>query len=316
MHLPTKPSIFCALRKHALILGLLFWRSYASAEPVPTPLPADVAINPEAGRGGWMTIWLRLESGDEFRVIVDTGAPFTLLDKSLAPKLGRRLDTTTIRSWRGAQEGGVYPAPRFYLEDVPLLGGSNVMTCDLSKFLPPMEPPIRGILGMECLCHYCVQLDFAAGEMRFLDHRHLDAAGLGQGFALKFAIDEEHCGIPLLQHTGLLGGTVTNTVIDTGDNGDGSVEGRAIRRHAAGSYSGGLVKRFKHFLAVEGIVNVGVRLPGCVWAGNTYTNIAVTRGSRDLPNWIGIRFLARHIVTFDFPDQMMYLRQTSGGPRA
>jgi hypothetical protein len=302
------------LRICGLMVGLLLGCCNANAEAIQPLLPADVAINKEAGRGGWVIISLRMESGEELRMIVDTGAPGTLLDKSLEPKLGNRLDTGTIRSFRGEQEGDLYAAPTFYLGDVPLMGNSNLLTADFKKLLPPLDPPVLGILGMDCLRHYCLQMDFEAGKMRFLDSHHFNADGLGKGFPLKFATDAEHHGIPLIQHAGLLGGTATNTVIDTGHNGDGAVEGRAIRRHAAGSYSGGLVKRFKHFLAVHGLVNRDVGLPGCVWDGNTYTNIVVGRRSGDLPNWIGIRFLARHLVTFDFPNQMMYLKQTSTGP--
>ncbi len=33
-------------------------------------------------------------------------------------------------------------------------------------------------------------------------------------------------------------------------------------------------------------------------------------------NTIGLRFLARHLVTFNFPKRMMYLKRTSVGPLA
>jgi len=293
---------------------MLLLCSCALADSVQRALPAVVPINHAAGRGGWVIIPLRLGSGEELRMIVDTGAPITLLDQSLAPKLGERLYSTTVRSYRGKQNGTVYPAPQFYLGNVRLMGGSNVVTDDLTKLLPRFDPPVLGILGMDCLRHYCVQLDFEAGQMRFLDSNHLAPAGLGKSFTLKFASDAQHRGIPLIQCPGLLGGLVTNTVIDTGNDEDGTVQGIAIRRNAAGSYSGGPIKRFKHFLAVKGLVKRDVGLPGCVWEGNTYTNIAVGRGPGDLPNWIGLRFLARHLVTFDFPNRTMYLKQTRSGP--
>ena len=296
------------------VWGLLLLCSCAQADSIQPALPAVVPINHAAGRGGWLIIPLRLGSGEELRMIVDSGSPITLLDESLAPKLGKRLYSTSIRSYRGKQNGAVYPAPEFFLGNVRLMGGSNVVTDNLKKLLPHFDPPILGILGMDCLRHYCVQLDFAAGQMRFLDPSQLSPAELGKSFPLRFATDSEHHGIPLIQHVGLLGGTVTNTVIDTGNDEDGTVQGITIRRNAAGSYSGGPVRRFKHFLAVKGLVKRDVGLPGCVWDGNTYTNIAVGRGPGDLPNWIGLRFLARHLVTFDFPNRTMYLKQTNSGP--
>ena len=307
------------IRSRALgwLLSLLAAGWSASAESTPPPLPADVSINKEAGRGGWLVVTLRLEGGEEVPMIMDTGAPMILLDKSLLPELGDRRSNTTIYSFHGKQVGGVYAAPRFYLGSVPLMSGSNLIVCDLKKLIPPSNPPIKGILGMDCLRHYCLQLDFAAGKMRFLNSGHLDSAGLGKVFPLQLSARTEDRGTvirPSIGHVGLLGGTATNSVIDTGNNQDGMVEGRAIRRHAVGSYSGGWWKRCKHFLAVEGLVNRDVGLPRCVWDGNTYTNIVVGRGPSDAPNWIGLRFLARHLVTFDFPKHTMYLKPIRAGP--
>jgi hypothetical protein len=262
-----------------------------------------------------LIVKLRFEGG-VLPMIVDTGAPVTLLDKSLESKLGNRVGTTTVYSFVCKQEAGVYAAPRFYVDSVPLMSGSNLLVCDLKK-LSPRLPSVLGILGMDCLRHYCIQLDFEAGKMRFRDSDHLTTPALGKIFPLVFAKDADDRGPeirPVLQHVGLLGGTAGNLIIDTGNNQDGMVAGRPIRRHAAGSYSGGFLKRVKHFLAVEGLVNRTVALPGCVWAGNTYRDIAVGRGPRESPNWIGLRFLARHLVTLDFPNRTMYLKQTSAGP--
>jgi hypothetical protein len=311
------PSTFAASTVLAAFFGLLPWCCQSESETSHSPaLPAEITLNQSAGRGGWVILSVRLAEGEELPMILDTGAPITLVDLSLRPKLGERLDLGTVESFHGRQLGGVYAAPKFYLDQVPLEGGSNVVATDLNRLLPPMQPRIVGILGMDCLRHYCVQLDFEAGKLRFLGTNDLNATNLGQGFPLCFATDALHLGIPIIHQPGLLGGAPTNTVIDTGNDSDGTTKRSAIRRHAAGSYTGGFVRRFKHFLAVEGLVSHGVLLPDCAWAGNNYTNLAIDRGHGEYPNWIGIRFLARHLVTLDFPDQMLYLRQTSRGPLA
>ena len=46
----------------------------------------------------------------------------------------------------------------------------------------------------------------------------------------------------------------------------------------------------------------------CVWDGHTYTNLVIGRGM----NLVGLRFLARHLVTFDFPNKILYLNETNG----
>src|SRR5207244_10946810 len=63
-------------------------------------LPADASLNKGAGRGDELYLTLRLETGEELLFVVDTGSPCTVFDKSLEPKLGKRLGTTKVK-WRG-----------------------------------------------------------------------------------------------------------------------------------------------------------------------------------------------------------------------
>jgi len=57
-----------------------------------------------------------------------------------------------------------------------LLSGKEVLTFDF-KLLHYSGPPFAGILGVDCLRHYCIQLDFAARKMRFLDPETLSEEG-------------------------------------------------------------------------------------------------------------------------------------------
>ena len=295
-------------------LGLLCLSAQAMEPAERLPLPAPVHMNEAAGRGGLLIIRVKLGTGEELPMAVDTGAPITLLDNSLAGRLGPQVGEVKLFSFENRQTGVVYATPPLYLGGVRLATGSNVFTADLSRLSAGMDPSCKGILGMDCWRHYCIQLDFETGEMRFLDARRLAAETLGKRFPLQGLTEPSRAGTPMIQHAGLLGGTVTSVLIDTGNTGDGMADERQIRRHAAGSYSGGLIKRTKHFLAVEGWVNRGVTLPGCVWEDNSYQSLGVARGPRDQPEWLGLRFLARHLVTLDFPDGAMYLKRVRGDP--
>ncbi len=142
-----------------------------------------------------------------------------------------------------------------------------------------------GILGIECLKHYVIQLDFQAGKMRFLDSKQLNVAQLGKPFPLGLSFYRQL----FTHHPGLAGGKSTRLLIDTGWSEDGSVEKDALKGHASGSWA--------HF-------------PECVWDGQAYTDLNIgTEG-----NILGLGFLARHLVTFDFPRRIMYLKKTSAGP--
>ena len=249
-------KIIVKLFTFGTFLSLLLVCLHVMADQINPPLPAEITMNKDAGRGNWLIVTLRLESGEALPFVVDTGCPRTILDKSLESKLGKRLGATIILSLSGEKKSGIYAAPKFYLGNVQLITDSNILTCDLKSLSTHAGDSIIGFLGMDCLKNYCIQLDFEAGKMRFLDSKNLNIAGLGKSFPLQFSEDEGNIGAgiqPFVHHSGLLDGMITNTIIDTGQNIDGAVTGSAIKKHAAGSYSGNLFKRVKHFLEVENV---------------------------------------------------------------
>lgn len=269
-----------------LFMSLLLLCSCAIEDSVHQRLPADVTMNKEAGRGGHLTVKLRLESGDELPFDVDTGAPVTVLNTSLEPQLGKRLGQSSLNWWNGKEISHIYAAPKLYLANTRLPTAGKIFTSDLKR----MGPNTLGVLGMDCLQHYCIQLDFEAGKMRFLDPEHVSVAELGKPFSLAFSgVDPQRKFIrPTIHHGGLIANN-TNLLIDTGCNIDGMVSEGAIKGTA-------------------------VLLPECVWDRNTFTNLIIA--AEDHYNVLGLSFLARHLVTLDFPNRMMYLKQTRAGPLA
>jgi hypothetical protein len=261
-----------------IFLSLLFLCSCAttphpSAIVPASELPADVSINREAGRGGYLIVTLRLADGEGLPFMLDTGATSTVFDKSLEPKLGKCLGTAPTTGWSGT--GGkarLYAAPKLYLGNTRLMTGSRISTGN------------PGILGMDCLKHYCIQLDFEAGKIRFLNPDQARAIELGKAFPLVLKGN-----LPFIHHVGLLGGLDTNLLIDLGCRIDGLGEKSAIK---------GLAEF----------------LPDCAWDGETYTNLAVA--AVEHANVLGLSFFARHLVTLNFPKRTMYLKQTSVGPLA
>jgi hypothetical protein len=263
-------------------------------------------MNKDAGRGDWLIVTLRLESGEELPFIVDTGSPVVCFDKSLEPKLGKRFGPCTFSNFGVKRKGGRYAAPKLYLGNTPLLTGNRIYTWDFKQAASDEGRPIMGVLGMDCLRHYCIQLDFEAGKMRFLNPNCLDATKLGQAFPLVFSSKGQ--GIigfimgficPFVCHGGLIEGEGSKLLVDTGSNGDGELEPRFLQREV----------RAQNFVLT---LDKRTWFPGCIWDGQTYTNFLIGKGE----NSIGLRFLARHLVTFDFPKRMMYLKQTSIGPLA
>lgn len=130
--MPRIPSTFLSL----LLLCSCAVTPHPIADIPVSELPADTAINRDAGRGGMLFVTLRLESGEEVPFLVDTGAGGTLFDKSLEAQLGRRFGTEPTTVWEGKGKVNCYAAPRLYLGNTRLMSGGKVYTSELNGSLP------------------------------------------------------------------------------------------------------------------------------------------------------------------------------------
>lgn len=302
----TKSLALVMLLPLSLLLPSCATKPHPTVAVVSPERPADVTMNEDAGRGNLLFVTLRLETGEELPFFVDTGSTFTSFDQSLESKLGKPFGKTSISSWGGTQKAVSYAAPRLYLGNMRLMTGRHVYIGDFKKLSAQACRPIMGVLGMDCLHHYCLQLDFGAGQIHFLDSVHLDDSELGTAYRLAF-----RSGCAFIHQGNLVGEQGTNLLVDAGYRGDGALESglfeQAVREHrskgtaVSGQHAGRLW--FSH----------------CSWNGGNYTNLLIGNGGTNFLagqgcNAIGLRFLARHLVTFDFPRQTLYLKQISVGP--
>jgi hypothetical protein len=289
-------------QKLGILASLLLLSFSAIADSIPLQLPIDVTMNKEAGRGDWLIIKIRVENGDELPFMVDTGCPGCVLDKCFEPKLGTRHHFIRLWTMFGEQESGLYAAPKIYLGNVPLKTGRDIATYGFKKASAFRRHGIMGIIGLDCLVNYCVQLDFTAGKMRFLNPDQVAPIELGEAFPLTLSGESENKKISTrflsIPHAGLFGGSNTNLMIDTGYNNDGAIDDGVIKGH--------YFTRVAHFFIPFRDLRVGK----CVWNGQDYTKLRIGTGW----NALGLRFMARHLVTFDFPKRRVYLKQTSVGP--
>jgi hypothetical protein len=291
------------------IFFLLLIYSHAIAYVGQPQLPGDVTIDKKTGYGEHLSVTVRLADGEELPLDVDTGSPITILDESLKSQLGKRLGTVKTMDWGTKEKCGIYAAPKLYLGNTLLMTGSQVLTCNFKKLLPKNGP--MGILGMDCLEHYCIQLDFAAGKMRFLDPAQMDASRLGDAFPMVFSsIGQGNTNFfrTYIRHAGLIGDQGDSLLIDTGLDIDGALAPEIIEEQEMQLKGNGIKRLDKTTWYFR----------GCVWDGQTYTNLMVNEAKSFVAgkeaNVMGLRFLARHLVTLDFPDRMMYLQQQSVGP--
>ena len=297
---------------HAAILLNVLWLCSCATEssarrPLPPDvsispdahrsLPADLPISPDAGRGGFLMVTIQLENGQKLPFAVDTGGSGTVFDESLKSKLGTPLGTAPMNSCWGISTNNYYTAPKLYLGGVRLLmTGTAIGTWDVNKQLSPFEHRrVMGILGIDVLENYCIQLDFAAGKMRFLDNQHADKSKWGRSFPIvPLSADDPRPAVA----ENLLGLHGPLSLIDSGCIGDGWL----------------MPKYFQLWTnSAVAPTNGEARSPDAVLGGKKYPFVYLA--DNDWPSdGIGLNILARHLVTFDFPNHTLYLQRQSLGP--
>ncbi len=289
--LKTKVALYAA----GILLSLLFLCSCATEPSARRFLPADLPINKDAGRGACLVVTVQLGSGQKLPFIVDTGANCTLLDKSLEPKLGKPLGTTVGEFVGIKSTNNCYTAPKLYLGGVLLMSGTNVVAWDFKGLSTEPGRPVMGILGMDVLEHYCIQLDFAAGKMRFLNSKGEDKETWGKAFPI-VALNAED-GRPAVSGN-LFGAQGSHSLIDSGYGSDGWLMPKYFQQ-----WTNGAVLR----------TNGEACWPHGMFGGEKYPWLSLDE--KDFPSdAIGLRFLARHRVTLDFPNHTLYLQRQSIGP--
>lgn len=288
------PATFC--------LCLLFVCSCAT-ENSQRRLPATVSMSKNAGRRDMLIVTVRLEDGEKLPMIVDTGSSWTCFDKSLEPKLGKQLDTTTFWNFGVGKDSGIYAAPKLFWGSTLLaMTGTNVATVDFKQLAKNAGRAVSGLLGMDVLGHYCVQLDFAANRVRFLDFEHADKKAWGQPFPLIdsgdgcFYIDDNLAGVK-----------GSGSLIDTGCDYDGWLKPEIFQQWTNNTLAPGKGES---------------RFPNGVLGGDTYRELDLHRLDEGLDtndshmkfNGVGLHVLSQNLVTFDFPEKTMYLKRTSKWP--
>jgi hypothetical protein len=290
--------------QYAALTWMLLWSCAANVSAV--DLPAPVSFNSSAGRGDGLFVTVRCRDKDALLFGIDTGMPVTVLDRSLEGILGKCVYTNVTRyEWFSSTETHVYQAANLFLGQTRLTTGKWVRTDDLRRFQagsPSRGRQLSGVLGMDCLQNYCVQLDFDTGKVRFFDPERLKTNSLGKAFPLTFVQGGRW------RVAGTLVGTEGNSWIDTGDPNDGclitNLFADMVRAHE------GITVH--HFNTPSGNPMTAVKITEGSFGGFTYTNLNI--GENPTENIIGLRFLARNLVTFNFPKSVMYLKQNRIGP--
>jgi hypothetical protein len=262
-------------------------------------LPLEATLNDDAGRGNFIFIDVRLAGGEKLPCIIDTGTPVTILDDSIESQLGQRLGTREF--WNSGRQSqiGKFHAIKLLLNGTELKTPDHLYCGNLKELSAAARQPVMGIIGMDTLANYCIQLDCGARKIRFMPPGSMKTNDLGNPFRMKLG-----GGYPYLRDTPIIGGKGGDLLIDTGCCFDGELA-PSVFRHLSGNQP----IHDEHSVIQRQQV---MSLPGCSWHGQVYSNLVFASGTSS----VGARFLARHLVTFDFKNRLLYLKVKEEGPLA
>jgi hypothetical protein len=263
-----------------------------------TALPQILAEFPIAQEGGRIFLPLKLK-GKEYTFLLDTGCSVILFDTSLREHLGEQKGTAEAVSYAGkVLTCQVFDAPEAFVGPLNILDCGDVHCLDLEVYRSDFNVAVDGIVGMNFLNNYVVQIDFDHSKVIFL--KPIESAGSDWGTGLDMGFQKE---APYVVGK-VLPGIEASFMLDTGCPSYNAVSTEVFER----------IQRSEPDACFEGTIDSTGVTTKCRVA--VVSN--VTFGPLDYQNMyflehyfsiLGMPFLSRHLVTFDFPNSRLYLKK-------
>ena len=254
--------------------------------------------------------------GKEYQFALDTGTTNTVFDDSFKDKLGKRFlwpqKATAAHGKKVKVE--LFPAPRAYLGPFNLKNILFVGVIDIDKIFSDEEITFQCFIGMDFLKKYIVQIDFDNGKVTFLKNkRDIDIFFFlrpkenkhpewGEPIPLKTKL---FCNLRYIRGK-LLDDTSSDFMIDSGWRSQDSLKSRLFEKVHSNLTSG--TKHGSMSTTAVKSLNYGkLKVIERFSVGSfEYKNNFFQKSDESI---LGLSFLSRHLVTFDFPNDMMYLKK-------
>jgi hypothetical protein len=247
-----------------------------------------------AKNGDWLIVPVAID-GREFEFMIDTGATCCVVDTTLRSRL---TPTGKFARVNGTNRLEILhlSAASVGASCLPVEG--DALCIDFSKTRKSSGHDIRGVLGMTFLREHVLRIDFDLGRLSIL---RSGPTSTGEG--LKMSYDEKDCPTIAAQ----IGNWIpTAFKIDTGMIGPGKIESDAFDA----------LNRFGFLSVVGGSTVVGTAFGEETRRNGLLHHLRVgafaheyLRLNQSRKNALGLDFLSRHVVTFDFPNDRLYLSE-------
>jgi len=264
--------------------------------------PGLVLSSRIATDGDFLTLPVKVD-GEWRTFMVDTGTPTTLLDTSLVTRLKKAGETMRSRVPRHEAIPDLYVPPKMIVTgtmtgEIEFPAECAVISDDLSKARGASEQPIVGVLGMDFLERYAMDLDLVGGTLRLLDSRLL----LPTKHDATLEIDMVHRH-PCLQVSSR--SSEFWALLDTGALLSFDIERKVYDRLV----EHGELRPFPFEEELDGRKHTRFAVEGKLRELNVgpFTHYLLTVNDDDLISLLGLYYWRRYRCIFDFPRKQVHL---------
>jgi hypothetical protein len=256
---------------------------------VPIPKNGEVIVLP-------LTI-----AGKQMLFVLDTGASMSVFDKSIKDILKTHVGAKTFGTAKDTITADIYEPPPVQLGRSVLRMGESVACIELSDIRKATGLEIRGILGMDSLKHYIVQIDFDAGQAAFWSSEKEPELAWGTPFPL-YNRQTALPGLPIISI--VIDNVAIQFLVDTGNDGGIGMKKYLIEELRFNHELGAFANRLKGTTAGGELSFAQYTMKLFTLGSFEHKNLICLESNRNL---IGLSYLSRYRVTFDFPQEKMYL---------
>jgi HEAT repeat protein/PDZ domain-containing protein len=237
-------------------------------------------------------------SGMKYSFILDTRSSHCIVDKSFTSDPRVPLDLT-IKS------GTVFFKLQARLGRISLQDHGPIVCMNLELLRLATGQDIRGVIGMSVLKNYVLHVDPDRNRLLIIRHSSARKLKMRSSQPLRFS----PAGLPLVKVSGR-GGHVEWGVLDTGLVGSPLMcrSKAAAKLYGHGRTAVSVTEPFTP-LTGEPSALACRRVPRLTIAGVEVARLVVAEGEDNL---IGQAFLARCILTYDFPGKRLYVKTAHG----
>jgi hypothetical protein len=237
--------------------------------------------------------------GESGYFILDTGSAVSTLDSFTFPNLREVGKKATIDTGYGQIRVELFEPPDLSISPVHLRNGTPIVQHDLSFLSQKLGRKIIGLLGVSAIGKLVVQIDFDKQLLKFLPPDYETHPDWGRAFGFQgvegvpaIIVSLSDGDYPFRLDTGWMGSIVMPT--------PGFEKALALAHPA--TIAGPV-------WTLRGMQNSRyLRWPNSSMLGWDYPNLIVAETQADTPAF-GLSFLSRHMITFDFPRYLFYIKK-------